>query len=132
MKLWLAALLVAAAAQNRPVTVVIETDLDGVIEAEIDTVRAPITGANFLKYVDAGRFDGGRFHRTVAPDNQPNNDVQIEVIQAGRAPGTPPRFPSIPLERLGHRLSHPASRIRMARSRWPANGPDAALSDFSI
>jgi cyclophilin family peptidyl-prolyl cis-trans isomerase len=24
-----------------------------------------MTAANFLKYVDAGHYDGGRFHRTV-------------------------------------------------------------------
>src|SRR6266446_10612587 len=99
MKQWLPGLWIfaVALAQTGPVTVAIETDL-GAIEAEIDTVRAPLTGANFLKYADAGLFDGGRFHRTVKPDNQPNNDVKIEVIQAGRAPGTPP-FPPIPLER---------------------------------
>ena len=33
--------------------VVIETEL-GEIEIEVDTVRAPNTAANFLKYVDAG------------------------------------------------------------------------------
>lgn len=115
-----------ALAQKGPVTVVIETEM-GVIEAEIDTVHAPISGNNFLRYVDAGLYNGGRFHRTVKPDNQPNNDVKIEVIQAGRARDTQ-GFPPIPLERTSQTgLSHKDGTLSMAR-----NGPDTALSDFSI
>jgi peptidyl-prolyl cis-trans isomerase A (cyclophilin A) len=115
-----------ALAQTGPVAVVIETEL-GNIEAEIDTVHAPISGANFLRYVDAGLYDGARFHRTVKPDNQPNNDVKIEVIQAGLAPGTK-NFPPIPLERTSVTgLSHKDGTLSMAR-----NGPDTANSDFSI
>jgi len=115
-----------ALAQTRPVAVVIETEL-GNIEAEIDAVHAPVSAANFLRYVDAALYDGGRFHRTVKPDNQPNNDVKIEVIQAGLAPGTK-NFPSIPLERTSVTgLSHKDGTLSMAR-----NGPDTANSDFSI
>jgi peptidyl-prolyl cis-trans isomerase A (cyclophilin A) len=115
-----------ALAQTGPVAVVIETEL-GNIEAEIDTVHAPISGANFLRYVDAGLYDGARFHRTVKPDNQPNNDVKIEVIQAGLAPGTK-SFPPILLERTSVTgLSHKDGTLSMAR-----NGPDTANSDFSI
>ena len=110
----------------RPVPIVIETGL-GVIEAEIDIEHAPITGNNFLKYVDAGSYNGGRFHRTVKPDNQPNNDVKIEVVQAGRAPETP-AFPLIKLERTSQTgLSHKNGTLSMVR-----NGPDTAVSDFSI
>ena len=39
-----------------------------------------------LRYVDAGAYDGGRFFRTVKLDNQPDNDVRIEVVQAGMDP----------------------------------------------
>src|SRR5882762_3568292 len=81
------------------VTVVIQTEL-GTIEAEIDTLRAPITSENFLKYVDAGHYDGGRFHRTVRMDNQPANKVKIEVVQAGVDPTREKAgFASIKLER---------------------------------
>jgi peptidyl-prolyl cis-trans isomerase A (cyclophilin A) len=112
--------------QNRPVTVVIETDL-GAIEAEIDTIHAPVTAADFLKYVDAGRYSGGQFHRTVKPDNQPNNAVKIEVIQGGPATGTPD-FPAIPLERTSVTgLLHLDGTLSMAR-----DGPDTATSDFFI
>src|SRR5262245_15590864 len=69
------------------VRVVIETEL-GNIEADIDTVRAPITAANFLKYVDEGYWVNARFHRTVKldGDQSPNNDVKIEVVQASLSP----------------------------------------------
>ena len=122
----LACALAVTAQTRRPVTVVIETSL-GTIEAEIDTIHAPVTAANFLKYVDAGKYDGGRFHRTVKPDNQPNNDVKIEVIQAGRSPGSK-GFPSIPLERTSATgLLHRDGTISMAR-----DGLDTATSDFFI
>src|SRR5262245_50200862 len=62
--------------KSAPIRVVIETEL-GAIEAELDAARAPATVANFLRYVDGGFYDGGRFHRTVRPDNQPDNKVKI-------------------------------------------------------
>ncbi|MGN6485847.1 MAG: peptidylprolyl isomerase, partial [Thermomicrobiales bacterium] len=43
----------------------IETPLGEIVVA-LDH-RAPGTVANFLRYVDAGLYDGGRFHRTVRP-----------------------------------------------------------------
>ena len=67
----------------QPVRVVILTDA-GEIEADIDVARAPITATNFLKYVDAGLFDGGRFYRTVRPDNQVDKPVKIAVVHANR------------------------------------------------
>lgn len=122
----LAAMAGLAAAQTAPVPVVIETEL-GTIEAEIDAVHAPISAANFLRYVDAGLYEGARFHRTVKPDNQPNNEVKIEVVQAGTAPRTR-QFDPIPLERTSVTgLKHKDGTLSMAR-----NGPDTATSDFSI
>ena len=117
-----------ALAQQGPVPIIIETEM-GVIEAEIDTVHAPISGNNFLKYVDAGLFDGGQFHRTVKinPDNQLNNEVKIEVIQAARREGTE-GFPAIPLERTSTTgLSHKDATLSMARDK-----PDSGTSHFSI
>jgi peptidyl-prolyl cis-trans isomerase A (cyclophilin A) len=110
------------------VRVVIETEM-GEIEVEIDTSRAPITAANFLKYVDAGHYDGGRFHRTVKMDNQPDKKIKIEVIQAGVSPEkTKSDFPAIPLERTNKTgLLHKDGAISMAR-----DGPDTATSDFFI
>ena len=111
-----------------PVRVVIETEA-GEIEAEIDTVRAPITAANFLKYVDAGHFDGARFFRTVRPDNQVEKPVKIAVIQAAASrERRDSQMPPIPLERTNVTgLSHKDGTLSMARSE-----PDSARDSFSI
>ena len=91
----------------------------GTIVIEVDPVRAPVTAANFLRYVDAGHFDGGRFHRTVTtkPDNQPNNEIKIDVIQAGANPAKAAEyFPPIDLEgtkKTG--LTHSDGAVSMAR-----------------
>jgi len=111
-----------------PVQVRLVTGL-GTIDLAIDQARAPITAANFLRYVDAGHYDGGRFHRTVRLDNQPDDDVRIEVVQGGVAP---PRaaddFDAIPLERTNlSGLKHIDGAVSMAR-----DGPDTATSDFFI
>ena len=65
--------------------VLIRTDR-GDIVVEVDTARAPVTAANFLRYVDGGFYEGGRFHRTVRLSNQPGQPVKIEVVQAGVNP----------------------------------------------
>jgi peptidyl-prolyl cis-trans isomerase A (cyclophilin A) len=59
-----------------------KTDL-GYFILEIDTINAPVTAANFLKYVDGKIFDSAYFYRVVRMDNQPNNNIKIEVIQGG-------------------------------------------------
>ena len=119
-------LLPVATAQTGVIALAIETEL-GNIEVEVDPVHAPVTAANFLRYVDAGLYNGGVFHRTVKPDNQPQNQVKIEVIQAGRAADTK-GFAAIPLERTSVTdLSHRDGTISMAR-----DGPDTATSDFFI
>ena len=110
------------------VTVRIETEM-GEIDVEVDVARAPVTGANFLRYVDAGRYDDGRFHRTVRLDNQPGKTVLIEVVQAGVSPAHAEKdFAPIPLERTSAtRLVHKDGAVSMAR-----DGPDTATSDFFI
>jgi peptidyl-prolyl cis-trans isomerase A (cyclophilin A) len=117
-----------AAADPKPVRVVIRTD-KGDIELELDAARAPVTVANFLRYVDAKLYDGGRFHRTVTPDNQPDKKVKIEVIQAGLAPEREKdAFHAIKLERTRDtKLAHKDGTISMAR-----DGPDTAQADFFV
>jgi peptidyl-prolyl cis-trans isomerase A (cyclophilin A) len=56
----------------------------GEIELELYPDAAPITVANFLKYIDGRRYNGhASFYRTVRMDNQSQNTVKIEVIQGG-------------------------------------------------
>jgi peptidyl-prolyl cis-trans isomerase A (cyclophilin A) len=126
----LALLLFVSGGSERaaPPRVVLETSL-GEIELELDARRAPATTANFLRYVEAGFYDGGRFHRTVTPENQPQKPVKIEVIQAGPAPAREADlFPPIALERTRDTgLRHNDGALSMAR-----DGPDTAQADFFI
>ena len=116
----------SAQAQALP-RVIIETDL-GNIEVEIDTVHAPKTAANFLRYVDLGFYRFGRFHRTVRADNQPDSKVKIAVVQAGLDSMRVKDFPPITLERTSAtKLLHKDGAISMAR-----DGPNTATSDFFI
>jgi peptidyl-prolyl cis-trans isomerase A (cyclophilin A) len=110
------------------VSVIIRTEL-GDIEVEIFTVQAPVTSANFLEFVKKGYYDGGRFHRSVTMDNQPNNKVKIEVVQAGIDPSKETeKFTPIALERTNQTgLRHRDGTISLARS-----APDTAISDFFI
>jgi len=130
MTTWILALAgaLALAQPSLTVRIVMQTEL-GVIELEIDTVNAPVTAGNFLKYVDAGLYDGGRFRRTVRPDNQTGKPVPIAVIQATANPERRgDYFPPIPLERTSVTgLSHKDGTLSMARS-----GPDTATNEFSI
>jgi peptidyl-prolyl cis-trans isomerase A (cyclophilin A) len=108
--------------------VLVQTEL-GDIEIEVDTKRAPISGGLFLKQVDAGLYNGGRFHRTVKMDNQPDNDVKIEVVQASIDPAREKELGDpIPLERTSVTgLTHTDGCVSTPRST-----PDSARSGFFI
>ena len=124
---FIVAVAASALAQDASlVRVVIVTEL-GNVEVAVDTARAPDTAANFLRYVDAGHYDGGQFHRTVTMQNQPDNDVKIGVIQASVNPDRADAgFGPIPLERTTVTgLAHLGGVISMARGT-----PDSATSSF--
>lgn len=118
----------AARADEKPVRVLLRTEA-GDIEVELDSAKAPVTVANFLRYVDGKFYDGGQFHRTVTPGNQPDNKVKIEVIQGGVHPDkAKDEFPPIKLERTRDtKLAHKDGTISMAR-----DGPDTATGDFFV
>ena len=129
---WAAAAIVAClaapAAQALPTVVVFETE-KGAIEIAVDTIHAPMTAANFLKYVDGKFYDGGTINRAVRPDNTTRHDVEIQVIQL-QSDRTRRReeFPPVPLERTSVTgLKHLDGAVSMARS-----GPDTATTSFSI
>jgi cyclophilin family peptidyl-prolyl cis-trans isomerase len=101
----------------------------GTIAIEVDNRLAPRTAANFLRYVDEGYYTNSRFHRTVKPDNQPNNPVRIEVIQASIPPENGKKdLPPIALERTSKTtLRHKEGTLSMARLE-----PDTATCEFFI
>jgi len=110
-----------------PVVVVFETSA-GNFEVSVDVTRAPVTAANFLRYVDAGGYNNGFFHRTVRPETETRTDYPIQVVQASAAKGFA-GYGTIPLERTNVTgIKHLAGTISMAR------GPnaDSATSDFYI
>jgi peptidyl-prolyl cis-trans isomerase A (cyclophilin A) len=118
-------------ANTAPVLVRVQTKL-GEFDIAVDVKRAPVTSANFLKYVDAGLYDGGRFHRATRPDNYKPalpNRPPMELIQGGINPEKKGQgFPPIPLERTSITgLKHVRGVVSMARG-----GPDTATSDFFI
>jgi peptidyl-prolyl cis-trans isomerase A (cyclophilin A) len=123
-----AAVAIARPAAQSPVRVLVQTER-GDIVLEVDVAHAPKTAANFLRYVDAGHYDGGTFHRTVKMDNQPDSPVKIEVVQAGvNADRARDGFPPIPLERTSVTgLRHTDGAISMARGQ-----PDSATSGWFI
>lgn len=120
----LAAGRVAPAAENP--RVLIRTEV-GEIVVEVQASRAPLTAANFLRYVDAGAYDRTTFFRTVTMDNQRTNHVKIEVVQGGEVDPAK-EFPPVVHEttrRTG--LRHVDGAVSMARAK-----PGSATSSFFI
>ncbi|MCX6571112.1 MAG: peptidylprolyl isomerase [Candidatus Aminicenantes bacterium] len=113
----------AAAAAENPV-VLIKTE-KGDITVEVDLARAPVTAANFLRYVDGKLYDGSIFHRTVTLANQPKDAVRIEVLQGGML-SEDKGFPPIAHETTATTgLKHLDGTISMARGT-----PGSATSSF--
>lgn len=108
--------------------VIIETVLGNIV-VEIDLQHAPVTAANFLKYIDEKRYKKASFYRTVRMDNQPDNDIKIQVIQGGLGF----EESSFELDPIVHEttkttgLLHKDGTISMAR-----NKPGSASSEFFI
>jgi peptidyl-prolyl cis-trans isomerase A (cyclophilin A) len=96
---------------------------DGAIVVDLDRAHAPLTTANFLKYVDQHRFDGTTFYRAdkVGPPG-------LGLIQGG-VRGDPRRIlPPVahePTAKTG--LAHVEGTISMARL-----APGSARGDFFI
>lgn len=105
------------------VRVVLTTEL-GPIEVELDGKHAPVTSANFLRYVDTRRYDGITFYRAMhlAWGEQPSGLVQAGVRDPRKL--LPP-IAHEPTSQTG--LSHTAGALSMARF-----APGTATSDFSI
>jgi peptidyl-prolyl cis-trans isomerase A (cyclophilin A) len=126
LTLCLAALSAPASAQDSPpaaavaVRVILDTSA-GAILVETDP-RAPITAANFLRYVDEGRFDGTDFYRGM------ELGAGTGVVQGGTANAPDRILPPIahePTSQTG--LRHVDGALSMARF-----DPGTADGDFFI
>lgn len=110
-------------APKPPTRVAVETPL-GRIVIELHTKEAPITTANFLRYVDQKRYDGATFFRASRAPGAP----EYGLIQGG-VQGDPKRvLPPIahePTTKTG--LKHVSGTVSIAR-----NAPGTATSDFFI
>jgi peptidyl-prolyl cis-trans isomerase A (cyclophilin A) len=121
----LALLAAPVSAQDTPPLpqVMLETGL-GPIVVELETAKAPVTSANFLRYVREKRLDGTDFYRAMrlAPD------AVLGLVQGG-VKGDPKRsLPAIrhePTTQTG--LSHRDGTISLARA-----APGSATADFFI
>ena len=104
--------------------VVLETAL-GEITIRLETERAPITAANFLRYVKEDRFDGTVFYRAMKLDREPKPNG---LIQGGTQFDPKRILPPIahePTTQTG--LSHTNGALSMAMLE-----PGSATGDFSI
>ncbi len=121
-------LLGAAPRAPKPVDVAIETSA-GTIVVRVETAKAPLTSANFLRYVDAHKYDGSSFYRTVRPVfGQPM--PRIQVVQGGleQTPAAKP-FAPIPVESTRTTgLHNTAGTLAMART----SEPNSATAEFFI
>ena len=117
LSFFLCAFLFFGFSQNNP-QIQLTTEL-GEITLEIFLQKAPITAANFLKYVDNNKFQGGTFYRVVTMDNQPDEKIKIEVIQGGMTYTEARRgFPAIAHETTEQTgILHKDGVISLARSK---------------
>lgn len=110
--------------QYETVDVVLETGM-GAITIALEVERAPITAANFLRYVEEGRFDGTVFYRAMSLDREPKPNG---LLQGGTQFDPKRILPGIehePTTKTG--LSHTNGALSMAMLE-----PGSANGDFSI
>lgn len=115
-------------ARNEGPRIVMETGL-GEIVLQLEDRAAPVTTANFLRYIDEDRWKGAHFYRVVTSDNQPDNSIRIAVVQGGlgweESDASLPPIRHETTKETG--LSHLSGTISMAR-----NEPGSASSEFFI
>ena len=108
----------------KEVEVAIKTD-QGTITLSLDAEHAPVTTANFLRYVDLRKFDGTTFYRAMHLDwgDQPNGLIQGGIGADPRRALKP--IAHEPTDRTG--VLHKVGTISMARF-----APGTAMGDFSL
>jgi peptidyl-prolyl cis-trans isomerase A (cyclophilin A) len=114
-----------AHAQSANPRVVITTEV-GTITVELAADKAPITTANFLKYVDRKLYDGITFYRASKPPGQTTNDYGS--IQGGLRDDVKKKLPPIKHESTAQTgLRHGDGTISMGRY-----APGTAQADWVI
>lgn len=99
----------------------------GNIQLELYPDKAPLTVANFLKYVDEKLYDGTNFFRVCNPENEKERVIKIEVIQGGDVPGAK-QFEPIDIETTQKSgINHQDGTLSMAR-----DTPNSATCSFFI
>lgn len=105
---------------------IIKTGL-GNIYIELYPAKAPVTVANFMRYVNNKLYDSSSFFRVCTPANEAGRKVKIQVIQGGNVPDGK-QLDSIKIETTKQTgLLHKNGTLSMARS-----GPNSATSEFFI
>jgi peptidyl-prolyl cis-trans isomerase A (cyclophilin A) len=124
-----AAAALAAPAQAQSQTAnprVVITTAVGTITVELAADKAPITTANFLKYVDRKLYDGITFYRASKPPGQTANDYGS--IQGGLRDDVKKKLPPIAHEStIKTGLKHADGVISMGRY-----APGSAQADWVI
>jgi peptidyl-prolyl cis-trans isomerase A (cyclophilin A) len=121
-----AAALAPAARAQPPNPRVVITTTEGTMTLELFADRAPITTANFLKYVDRRLYDGAKFYRASKPKGQVANDYG--TIQGGLQNDPKKVLPPIAHEStLKTGLKHLDGTISMGR-----HAPGTAQADWFI
>jgi peptidyl-prolyl cis-trans isomerase A (cyclophilin A) len=96
----------------------------GLIVLELEATKAPITVANFLHYVDKGRYAGSSIYRATRTKGAP----QFGLIEGGLQNNRAKIFPPIAHESTTQTgLKHTDGTISMARTT-----PGSANADFFI
>lgn len=98
----------------------------GRIVITLETRRAPITSANFLRYVDRKLYDGASFYRASRPKGATTDDRGL--VEGGLAGHPEKLLPPIAHESTTQTgLSHVDGTVSIAR-----NAPGTAQADFFI
>lgn len=100
------------------------TTSQGPIVLELEKERAPLTTANFLRYVDQKRLDGAAFYRAAKAPNAP----EYGLVQFGTSNDPKRTLPPVvhePTSQTG--LTHSSGTISLAR-----NAPGTGAGDFFI
>lgn len=117
-----------AQAAGKPTPGVVRVRIDtsaGPMLLALDARHAPATTANFLAYVDDGRFDGTSFYRAARSKAVPGQGFIQAGIRTDARRILPP-FPLEPTSKTG--IRHLDATVSMARG----DSPDSAGGNFVI